>query len=75
MLDVGNGERLAESGKEKKFYRWWIFVAAFLNLILAVCVSSYGFPVFYPALSQRWGLIADRSPRVSFLDFSSSVSP
>jgi MFS family permease len=37
------------------FYGWWIVVAAFLNLFLAVGIIFYGFPVFYPAFVASLG--------------------
>jgi MFS family permease len=37
------------------FYGWWVVVAAFLNLFLAVGVIFYGFPVFYPAFVSALG--------------------
>jgi len=37
------------------FYGWWIVVAAFLNLFLAVGIIFYGFPVFYPAFVAALG--------------------
>lgn len=37
------------------FYGWWIVMAAFLNLFLAVGVIFYGFPVFYPAFVDALG--------------------
>jgi MFS family permease len=37
------------------FYGWWIVVAAFLNLLFAVGIIFYGFPVFYPALAESLG--------------------
>jgi MFS family permease len=37
------------------FYGWWIVLAAFLNLFLAVGVIFYGFPVFYAAFVQSLG--------------------
>src|SRR5436853_4204258 len=37
------------------FYGWWIVVAAFLNLLFAVGIIFYGFPVFYPSLVQSLG--------------------
>ena len=37
------------------FYGWWIVLAAFLNLFFAVGIIFYGFPVFYPALSDSLG--------------------
>ena len=39
----------------KVFYGWWIVIAAFLNLFLAVGVIFYGFPVFYPAFVASLG--------------------
>ncbi|HET7441659.1 MAG TPA: MFS transporter [Terriglobales bacterium] len=34
------------------FYGWWIVVAAFLNLFLAVGIVYYGLPVFYVSLVE-----------------------
>src|SRR5215475_1550817 len=37
------------------FYGWWIVLAAFLNLLFAVGVIFYGFPVFYTAFVDSLG--------------------
>ncbi|AFL87529.1 sugar phosphate permease [Terriglobus roseus DSM 18391] len=46
---------MTNAATQKIFYGWWIVVAAFLNLFLAVGVIFYGFPVFYPAFVQALG--------------------
>jgi MFS family permease len=37
---------------ERAFYGWWIVLAAFLNLFLAVGIVYYGLPVFYVSLVE-----------------------
>ncbi len=42
-------------GLRRVFYGWWIVLAAFLNLLFAVGIIFYGFPVFYPFLVESLG--------------------
>jgi MFS family permease len=44
-----------KSRESRVFYGWWIVAAAFLNLLFAVGIIFYGFPVFYPALVDALG--------------------
>lgn len=51
------------------FYGWWIVVAAFLNLFLAVGVIFYGFPVFYPAFVTALGFTRSQVTQGFLLGF------
>ena len=60
---------MSRSLNKTVFYGWWIVVAAFLNLFLAVGVIFYGFPVFYPSFVSALGFSRAETTQGFFLGF------
>jgi MFS family permease len=56
-------------GLKRIYYGWWITLAAFLNLFLAVGILYYGFPVFYPALVSGLGFTRAQTTQGFLLGF------
>jgi hypothetical protein len=57
------------------FYGWLIVLAAFLNLLFAVGILFYGFPVFYPSMMQSLGFTRAQLTTGFLLGFVAGALP
>ena len=65
---------MTDSERPRIFYGWWIVLAAFFNLFLAVGIVFYGFPVFYPSLVESLHFSRQQATTGMFLGFA-AVAP
>lgn len=57
------------NSSKEVYYRWWIVLAAFLNLFFVVGIIFYGFPVFYPYFVESLGFTRAQVTQGFFLGF------
>jgi MFS family permease len=57
------------SPSSRPFYGWWIVLATFMNLFMAVGIVFYGLPVFYPSLVDSLGFSRSQVTEGMFLGF------
>lgn len=65
---------ITDCNRPSVFYGWWIVLAAFLNLFLAVGIVFYGFPVFYASLVDSLHFSRRQATTGMFLGFA-AVAP
>lgn len=60
---------MSAAKSKRRFYGWWIVVAAFINLFLTTGIVYYGFPVFYVSLTQSLGFSRQQAMSGNFYGF------